>query len=150
MQAGEDERRGEGNAADGNEGVAEGGVQVAVADVVQAEGFQEQRADGDAEAGRELLVGRKQAVAAAVLVGAQVGDGKGVHRGELQRVAQPGDKEQCHPRPYWRALRRQGNRHHQEAEQAGVGEDGAAVAVAVDNAFYKRLGDNRTDHGRRH
>ena len=97
-----------------------------------------------------MLVGRKQAVAAAVLVGTQVGDGKGVHRGELQRVAQPGDKEQRHPRPYRRALRRQGNRHHQEAEQAGVGEDGAAVAVAVDNAFYKRLGDNRADHGRRH
>ena len=121
-----------------------------MADAVQAEYFQQQRADGDAEAGGELLVDRKQAVAAAVLVGAQVGDGKRVHRGKLQRVAQPGDKKQRHPHPDGRVLRRQGNRRHQQAEQAGVGEDGAAVAVAGDDRFDERLGDDGADHGRRH
>ena len=86
MQAGEYPAGGEGDAANDEEGVAEGGVDLCgwqrLAELVEQE-----RAEGDAEADGQLLVNSEQAVAAAGLQGAQVGNGERVHGGVLQRVA---------------------------------------------------------------
>ena len=59
--------------------------------------LQDKRAERNAEADGELLVDCHQAVAAAGLVRAQVGDGQGVHGGELDGVASTNQEQQCNP-----------------------------------------------------
>ncbi len=59
--------------------------------------LQDKRAERNAEADGELLVDRHQAVAAAGLVRAQVGDGQGVHGGKLDGVAGADEEQQDYP-----------------------------------------------------
>ena len=93
VQAGKYPACAEGDAADEQEGVAEGAVDVFAVGMGGAEQVEQQGAECDAEADGQLLVDGDEAAAAAGLQGAQVGNCDGVHGGVLQGVAKAEDEE---------------------------------------------------------
>ena len=91
----------DGEHAYGDKRVLEGQLGVLVGNgVVLLVKAQNQRAQGDAKTHGQLLIYCHQAVAAGVLVRAQIGEGDGIHRGELDGITAAQDEEMQYQQPF--------------------------------------------------
>ena len=111
-QAGEDGER-----AYGDEGVLKRQLGVLMGErIALLVKTQNQRTQGNAKTHGQLLVDRHQAVATGVLVGAQIGEGNRVHRGELDGVTAAQYEEMQHQQPFRAVWPMQGYANHQHAD----------------------------------